>query len=184
MQRVLIFGSTGPTGVFLVRETLVAFEGSAIILYVRTPEKLPEDLKTNPSCIVIQGELNDMDSISKAMEGVDIVLSALGPSQFSQPAGSWFPHGTGCRSDLTFCFLDKQVNRLIALGTVSIEDKSDKFNLVYYSMVKSAAISMRNAYKDIRAIGAVIQASELDHWTIVRVPILSNDATKEDSPPS
>lgn len=72
-----------------------------------------------------------------------------------------------------------QVNRLIALGTASIEDESDHFNLAYYSMVTSVSISMRNAYKDIRAVGAVIQASELEHWTIVRVPILSNNSSRE-----
>ncbi len=72
-----------------------------------------------------------------------------------------------------------KVNRILALGTASIEDPSDHFNLAYYSMVKSVSVSMRNAYKDIRAIGAVIRASELEHWTIIRVPILSNHTSRE-----
>lgn len=38
---------------------------------------------------------------------------------------------------------------------------------------------MRNAYKDICAIGDVIRASGLEHWTIVRVPVLSNDASRD-----
>ncbi|KAJ7693680.1 hypothetical protein B0H17DRAFT_1159440 [Mycena rosella] len=155
-MRVLVLGSTGPTGILVVREALAVFDGSTIVLYVRTPDKIPEDLRTHPGCIVVQGQLEDTDSLSKAMEGVDLVLSALGPSQFSQPP----------------------VKRLIALGTASIEAKEDKFNLAYSLMVKSVAISMRNAYKDIRALGAVIQESDLD-WTIVRVPVLSNDMSRE-----
>lgn len=71
------------------------------------------------------------------------------------------------------------VNRLLALGTASIEDESDHFNLAYYSMVKSVSVTMRNAYKDIRALGAVIKASELEHWTIIRVPVLSNNSSRE-----
>ncbi|KAJ6604264.1 hypothetical protein DFH09DRAFT_303507 [Mycena vulgaris] len=153
-MRFLILGATGPTGILLVREVLAAFEGSDVVLYVRTPDKIPEDLRTNQSCITVQGQLDDMDSISKAMEGVNLVLSALGPSQFSQPPVS-------CIQRVLF-----KVTRLIALGTASIDAKEDKFNLAYSLMVKSVAVSMRNAYKDIRAIGDVIQASELENWTI------------------
>ncbi|KAJ7785921.1 NAD-P-binding protein [Mycena metata] len=157
-MRILVFGSTGPTGLLLVRETLaVQGEGTVLILYVRSPEKLPEDIKRDSSCIVIQGQLDDESSLSQAMEGVDLVLSALGPAQFTHPS----------------------VDRLIALGTVSIEDESDRFNLAYYTMVKSVSVSMRNAYKDIRAIGAVIRASGLEHWTIPRVPVLSNNPSRD-----
>jgi hypothetical protein len=46
-------------------------------------------------------------------------------------------------------------------------------------MVTSVSIAMRNAYKDIRAIGAVIQASDLEHWTVIRVPMLSNNKSRE-----
>ncbi|KAJ7139744.1 NAD(P)-binding protein [Mycena epipterygia] len=175
-MRILIFGSTGPTGVLLVREALAAFDGCSLVLYVRSPDKLPDDLRNNSRCVILEGQLDDVDGLSKAMEGVDIVLSALGPSQFSQPPGTPLAHSYRRIIDTMKAH---NVNRLIALGTASIEDKADKFNFAYAAMVKSVSISMRNAYKDIRAIGAVIQASELEHWTIVRVPVLSNDLSRE-----
>jgi len=175
-MRILVFGSTGPTGILLVREALATFEQSAIILYVRTPEKLPEDLSQNPNCIVIQGQLDDEDSLSKALEGADIVLSALGPAQFTHPSDTPLAHAY---ERIIRLMKRHQVNRLLALGTVSIEDPSDHFNAAFYALVKGASISMRNAYKDIRAIGAVIRDSELEHWTIVRVPVLSNNKSKE-----
>ncbi|KAF7339986.1 FAD/NAD P-binding domain-containing protein [Mycena venus] len=175
-MRILIFGSTGPTGILLVREALTSFEDSALVLYVRTPEKLPEDLRQNPKCVVLQGQLENEDALSKALEGVDLVLSALGPAQFTHPAGTPLAHAYERIIRLMKVY---HVNRLLALGTASIEDPSDHFNLAYYSMVKSVSVSMRNAYKDIRAIGAVIQASELEHWTIIRVPILSNNTSRE-----
>jgi len=175
-MRILILGSTGPTGILLVREALATFDESAIVLYVRTPEKLPEDLKQNPNCIIIQGQLDNDDALSKALEGVDVVLSALGPAQFTHPPGTPLAHAY---ERIIRLMKVHKVNRLLALGTASIEDPSDHFNITYYSMVKSVSISMRNAYKDIRAIAAVIQASELEHWTIVRVPILSNDTARE-----
>ncbi|KAJ7275420.1 NAD(P)-binding protein [Mycena haematopus] len=191
-MRILVLGSTGPTGILLVREVLETYDQSTIVLYVRTPEKLPEDLKQNLNCIVIQGQLDDDDALSKALEGVDIVLSALGPAQFTHSSGTYHliqsQFSISILPDTPLAHAYERiirlmkihgVNRLLALGTASIEDSSDHFNVAYYSMVKGASISMRNAYKDIRAIGAVIRASNLEHWTIARVPILRNDTSKQ-----
>ncbi|KAJ7222429.1 NAD-P-binding protein [Mycena pura] len=175
-MKFLILGSTGPTGILLVREALTVYQDITLVLYVRSPQKLPEDIRTNSRCIVIQGELDDESAIDQATQGVDIVLSALGPSQFNQPPGTPLAHAY---SRIIEIMKKNNVNRLLALGTASIEDEADRFNLVYYSMVKSVSVSMRNAYKDIRAIGAVIRASELEHWTIIRVPVLSNDPSRE-----
>ncbi|KAJ6501682.1 NAD-P-binding protein [Mycena vitilis] len=168
-MRLLIFGSTGPTGILLVREALTVFDGATIVLYVRTPEKLPEDIGRNPKCSIIKGQLEDDDALSQAMQGVNIVLSALGPNT---PLARAYER-------IIRLMKVHQVDRLLALGTASIEDEADRFNLAYYTMVKSVSLSMRNAYKDIRAIGAVIRASELQHWTIIRVPVLSNNTSKE-----
>ncbi|KAJ7169503.1 NAD-P-binding protein [Mycena filopes] len=173
-MKILILGSTGPTGLLLVAETLQV-EGTVLVLYVRSPEKIPEDIKRNPNCTVIQGQLDDESALSHALEGVDLVLSALGPAQFTHPSGT--PLALAYERIIAL-MKTHQVKRLIALGTASIEDESDRFNLAYYTMVKSVAVSMRNAYKDIRAIGAVIRASDLDHWTIVRVPVLSNNPSR------
>ncbi|KAF7367222.1 hypothetical protein MSAN_00784000 [Mycena sanguinolenta] len=175
-MRILIFGSTGPSGLLLVREALGTYDQSTIVLYARSPEKLPDDLKQNLNCIIIEGQLDDEDALAKALEGVDIVLSALGPAQFSHGSDTPLAHAY---ERIIRLMKRAGVNRLLALGTVSIEDPSDRFNLSFYSLVKGASISMRNAYKDIRAIGAVIRASNLEHWTIVRVPVLSNNTSKQ-----
>ncbi|KAJ7356978.1 NAD-binding protein [Mycena albidolilacea] len=193
-MRLLVFGSTGLIGTLIVREALATFDGSAVVLYVRTPEKLPDEFKQNPNCVIIQGQLDDDDALSKALEGVDIVLSALGPAQYTHPSGTTLSLQTSVTlispslrdTPLAHAYeriirLMKvhQVNRLLALGTASIQDPSDRFNLAYYSMVTSVSIAMRNAYKDIRAIGAVIQASDLEQWTVIRVPMLSNNKSRE-----
>ncbi|KAJ7655184.1 NAD-P-binding protein [Mycena polygramma] len=178
-MRLLIFGSTGPTGILLVREALTVLDGTTIVLfdmspsgvislltvsrYVRTPEKLPEDLSRNPKCVIVKGQLEDDDALSQAMQGVDIVLSALGPSQFNQPPGTHNPFSRHSIHPLARAY--ERIIRLMKAHQMN----PDRFNLAYYSMVKSVSLSMRNAYKDIRAIGAVIRASELQHWTIIRV---------------
>ncbi|KAK7064551.1 hypothetical protein R3P38DRAFT_2825200 [Favolaschia claudopus] len=175
-MKFLVLGSTGPSGILLVRETLSAYTDSTIILYVRSPGKIPDDLKGNANCTVVEGQLDDKEALSKAMEGVDIVLSALGPAQFTHPSGTPLAHSY---ANIIKVMKSHNVNRLLALGTASIEDPSDKFSILYYSMIKTVSISMRNAYKDIIAIGQVIRSSNLEHWTIIRVPALGNNTSKE-----
>ncbi|KAJ7284010.1 NAD(P)-binding protein [Mycena rebaudengoi] len=176
-MRILILGATGPTGVLLARESLAVFESASIILYVRTPAKLPADLSAHPHVVVIEGQLDDDAHLSQAMEGVDVVLSALGPKQFTHPAGNPL---AASYTQIIDVMQKHGVERIILLGTASMEAPEDKFNLAYSLMVslKSVSISMRNAYTDVRKIAAVMQASTVD-WTIVRVPILNNDASRD-----
>ncbi|KAJ7348155.1 NAD(P)-binding protein, partial [Mycena albidolilacea] len=167
-MRLLVIGSTGHIEYNI---TPIAY-----CRYVRTPEKLSDEFKQNPNCVIIQGQLDDDDALSKALEGVDIVLSALGPAQFTHPSNIPLAHAY---KRIIRLIKVHQVNRLLALGTASIQDPSGRFNLAYYSMVTGVSIAMRNTYKDIRAIGAVIQASDLEHWTVIRVPMLSNNKSRE-----
>lgn len=74
------------------------------------------------------------------------------------------------------------VKRLIALGTGSITDPKDKFNLQYWALVQAISTFARNAYKDIVAVGETIRekGAKLDlEWTIARVPLLTDHESKE-----
>lgn len=179
IMRVLVLGGTGLVGIQLSRECLSVFHCS-LILFVRSPEKIPEDLASNSAVIVIQGQLNDQDALSKAMEGVDVVLSALGPSV---KKGPFHPSGTPLAhafSSIIQLMHQHQIKRLIALGTASITDPADKFSLQYSVLVNGVAVFARNAYLDVVAIGETIRRDGADlDWTIVRVPLLNNHASKE-----
>ena len=172
-MRILILGATGPTGILLTRQALEKYQSCTLILYVRSPGKIPGDLANNPSVIIIQGQLEDPDKLAKAMEGVDVVLSALGPSV---KRGPFHPSGTPLAhaySRIIKIMYQHGVSRLICLGTASITDPADKFNLAFSILVNGVAIFARNAYNDVVAIGETIRTdgANLD-WTIVRVPIL------------
>ncbi|KAJ7058029.1 NAD(P)-binding protein [Mycena amicta] len=167
-MKLLVLGATGPTGVLLVREALAVYPEASLVLYVRSPEKLPEDLRTHASCTVLKGQLEDEEALGKALVGVDIL-------SIKPLTGTPLAHAY---EGIIKLMKVHGVNRLLALGTVSMVDKADRFNLVYYGMVTSVSISMRHAYKDILAIADVIRSSGLEHYTIVRVPILSNKESR------
>jgi len=181
-MRILIFGATGPTGLLLIREALSVFQNCTVVAYVRSPDKIPADLAANPSVIVIGGELGDIQAISKAMEGVEVVLSALGPST-TLLKGPFYPSGAPLAKALTHIMeimVQFKVTRLIVLGTASITDPADKFDLSFSVLVNGVATVARNAYKEFVAIGKTIRehGAGLD-WTIARVPLLNSKETKE-----
>jgi len=180
MIRILILGATGPSGILLVRQALQKYESCTLVLYVRSPEKVPDDLASHPSVVIIQGQLEDIDKLAKAIEGVEVVLSALGPSVKSGP---FHPSDTPLAraySHIIELMHHHQVKRLICLGTASITDPADKFNLAFYALVNGVKIFARNAYNDVVAIGETVRTAGADlDWTIVRVPILRDSESSD-----
>jgi putative NADH-flavin reductase len=126
-MRVLILGGTGAIGLLLIREALEHHH--TVTIYARSPEKLPEDIKKNTAVVVVKGQLLDEEQLSKAMEGVNAVISALGPAV---SRGPFHPSDTPLAraySLLIKVMRKHNVKRLIALGTSSIRDSNDKFNV-------------------------------------------------------
>ena len=172
-MRVVILGGTGPSGILLIEEALAAQH--TIVVYARSPQKLPAHLSKHPEITVIKGELQDVAALAVALEGAQAVLSALGPT-LGNPAGT--PIALGY-SVVLEAMRRAGVRRLIALGTPSIKDEKDKFSWVYSGMVTAVAWGARSAYRDIVAVGEVIRGSEDIDWTFARVPVLKNDKNRE-----
>lgn len=178
-MRFLILGATGPSGILLVRKTLEVYSDSSIILFARSPQKVPEDLTNNSSITIIKGEFTDLDILSNAIEssgGIDAVLSALGPL-VNHPPGNVIATFYSHLIDLMNKY---DIKRIILLGTASISDPKDKFSLIFKLLIAGVRLGAPNAYRDIVAVGEVIRTKgdALD-WTIVRVPVLTNNESEE-----
>lgn len=176
-MRVLVLGGTGPVGILVIEEALVA--SHTVVVYARSPQKLPESITSNPNVVVVKGDLTDAEALDHALEGVHAVLSALGPAV---KAGPMHPSGTPIAKGyaLLIDLMQKRgIKRLIALGTASNKDPHDKFDLQFWVLVNGVATFAHSAYKDVVAIGETIRASEELVWTIVRVPIITDSKKKE-----
>ena len=176
-MRLLILGGTGPSGLQIIHQALAL--DHTLVVYVRSPQKLPESVTSSPSVTVVVGGLSDAEKLSAALEGVHAVLSALGPAVKSGP----FHPGNTPLANAYALLLDlmrqRDVKRLIALGTASMTDEHDKFSLEFAVLVTGVAVFAHNAYKDVVAIGKNIRAADRDvMWTIARVPLLTE---KEDT---
>jgi putative NADH-flavin reductase len=73
---------TGATGLAFLREAICGLEPlPKVIAYVRTPDKIPPDLAQKIK--IVQGDLRDSDASDKALQGADVFVSFLGPSEVS-----------------------------------------------------------------------------------------------------
>ena len=70
---LVVFGSTGQTGIHVVR--LALEEGLQVRAFARSPDKIPAETSGNESLEIFQGDLTDMGSIHRAIEGADMVVS-------------------------------------------------------------------------------------------------------------
>jgi nucleoside-diphosphate-sugar epimerase len=177
-MRVLVLGGTGASGNLIIRECLQA--DHIVVVYARSPEKLPEDISKDSRVVVIKGSLEDEEALAKSMEGVQAVLSALGPST---SRGPFHPSNTPLAhaySRIIRIMHAHNVKRLLALGTASIADPNDKFSAIFWALVNGVKTLAYNAYKDVVAIGDTIRGDgEELIWTIARVPLLTTSESKD-----
>lgn len=175
-MRFLVLGGTGPSGIELIRKSLAVYPDANIVVYARSPEKLPEDLTNNPALIIVKGTLEEIDKVETAVQGVDVILSALGPMT-GHPSNTPLATFYGHLIDL----LHKHgITRILVLATASFPDPNDKSSLKFAALVQTVKLLMNSAYREIVAIGTVIttKGADLD-YTIVRVPILTHANTED-----
>lgn len=174
-MRILIFGATGPSGMLLVHKCLESYPDATLVLYVRTPGKLPSQIAENSAVVVVEGRLENLEALTRAMDGVEVVLSALGPTGPIYPSDT--PLGKGY-ANIISAMTQQGVQRLICLGATSIKDPNDRRSPKFWLIISGIKSLAYNAYKDMVAIGDTVRSSNID-WTIVRVPFLSNSTSTE-----
>lgn len=133
-MQILLLGGTGPVGILFLHQALE--RNHTVVVYARSPNKIPVDLREHPSVKVIKGSLDDVDLIRQAFSvegGIDAVVSALGPPV------TWFhpkdaPIARGYER-IFEVMREKGVKRIIVLGTASIKDPLDRHDLQFRAMV-------------------------------------------------
>jgi len=155
-MKLTIFGASGATGTFLLRQALEA--GHEVTAVVRDPARLT--VPAQARLHVITADVLDPASISPAVADADAVITAIGP------------HGTGpstLRQDSTRSIMQAMgktgASRLLFISGSIVADEGESPYLHY--LIKPVV----NA--DFLAAEQEIRASDLD-WTIFRPPSLTS----------
>jgi putative NADH-flavin reductase len=164
-MKVSIFGASGATGRLLTDRCHAA--GYQVTALLRSPERFPLRERVR----VVAGSAFDPIAVRQAVEGVDVVLSALG-------ARSWRKEDVLERAVPLIVTAMRQtgVSRIIVLGSAGALDDSLKKQaawrrwfvekMVYNTVLKWPVASQRAQW-------LTLSASGLD-WTMVMPPMLTN----------
>ncbi len=159
-MKLVIFGSTGPTGRLLVRQALE--QGHEVTAFARTPTLL--DLH-HERLSVMQGNVLDAPRVAEAVVGHDAVLSALGVKPWN--VGTVLSQGT---RNLIAGMQRHGVRRLIVLSSYGV---SESWQMAPWSQKLGIWLFLRGIYRDKAVQDEVLRASDRD-WVLVRPPRLTN----------
>lgn len=164
-MKMTIFGSTGGTGRELVRQALDA--GHEVTAVARDPAAL---ITTDPRLAVRHGDVLYPDSLPAAINGADVVLSALGTASGSAPTTVY---SSGVRNILE-AMRAAQVTRFVGISAAPVIARSERagFERVAFPILYRF---FGGTYEDLRRMEDVLRSSEAD-WTVLRPPMLTDKA--------
>jgi uncharacterized protein len=164
VKKIVVFGATGRTGKYMVQYALEA--GHAVTAFVRDASKLNME---HPNLRLVIGDVAETGKVEKAIEGKDIVISALGTNQIDGPAVNMMSEAM----KVFVAAMNKyHVKRVLAVGglgvlqlneTMQILDKPD-----YPALYKNVGEGHNKVYQVLRSTG-------LD-WTFVCCPDIIDGA--------
>lgn len=161
-MNLLIIGGTGKTGRELIKQGLE--QGHNITALVRKPKKIKY---SHINLKVLEGNVLIPESLERAVQGQDAVLSALGHKKFFIRTTTL---SVGTKNILS-AMTKNGVNRLICITSLGINDSRFKLGL-YYTLFTIPFI-LFFYFMDKSKQEKLIANSELE-WTIVRPGQLTN----------
>ena len=166
-MRVTVFGATGHVGQLFVEKALRA--GHEVVAYARSPKKIRTQ---NPRLSVVVGALSDAVKLDEAVRGADRVVSVMGPLGW-QDKFIFSP----AYAAIVDAMKKSGVKRLIALGTPTFPDEHDRFHPVFWVLTVVVGTLLGKGREDLQRANEIIRGSGLE-WTIVRVPLLTNQNSR------
>lgn len=166
-MKVTVFGATGRTGQRVVEQALE--RGHEVTAFARSPQKLDA---YRDRLTIVEGDVQDAGAVEKAVAGADAVVSVLGPTENTPD----YQVTRGTRHILD-AMKQHGVDRLVISAGAGVGDPNDEprlFNKLINVLLK---LFSRHVYEDMKRTVATVRDSDVD-WTIVRVPMLTDDAPK------
>jgi len=153
-MKVAIFGATGGTGIELVKQALE--RGHSVTAFVRNPAQLADK---GDGLTVMTGDIHDVASVERCIQGQDAVLCALGARDLKK---------TMIRTDGTVNIISamkqNNVKRLFVVSAMGVGDSWDSLSMINKLFF---ALLLKSTREDHEAQEAAVKDSGLD-WTIIR----------------
>jgi putative NADH-flavin reductase len=160
-MKLIVFGSTGSTGRQVVTQALE--QGYDVTAFARSPEKLDQN---HEKLQVIKGDVLDLDSVERAIQGQDVVLCTLGMPP--RDKSNLRANGT---KNIIRAMEKTGVKRLICQSSEGVGDSSD--TLPFFMKYIIVPFFLGRAFADHEIQENYIKESQLE-WIIARPTALTD----------
>jgi putative NADH-flavin reductase len=160
-MRIVIFGANGQTGRLLTGQALAA--GHTVTAVTRRPAQFPI---THEHLAVVAADVYDAQAVDGAVEGADVVLSALGVPFTRKPVNIY---SVGTRN-ITTAMSRHGVKRVVVVSSSATEPHYHAAGGFLMNRVVQPLLTAtigKTTYRDMRRMEELLRGSELD-WTVVR----------------
>jgi len=166
--KVLVLGATGGTGRLIVGEAMA--KGHSVVALVRSRANAPDLAGAQ----LIEGDARDESALTRALEGCDAVVSALGTG--ISPFREVTSLSVATRA-LVAAMAQRHVRRLVCITGMGAGDSRGHGGFLYDRLI--LPLLLRKVYEDKDRQEDAIRASSLD-WVIVRPVVLNDEAARGD----
>ncbi|PTE43623.1 oxidoreductase [Staphylococcus equorum] len=161
-MKITVFGANGEIGKNLVEIALK--NENQVNAFVRREGTL--DLK-HPSLNIHIGNTTDKEKLTEAIQGQDVVISAMGPALKRDKDTTNLPIRDAHKVIMEVMETEK-VNRFITLGTTAMKAKEDKKQLITILPPIMSGIMFPKGKAEMVGINSLMNQSRLD-WTVIRI---------------
>ena len=163
-MKLIIFGATGGTGRLLVEQALA--QGHAVTAFVRNPTKLAVE---HANLNIVEGDVMDLASVVRAMQGQEAVLAALGAPALK--SGTVRSDGT---RNIVRAMENTGVRRFVCQTSLGYGDSRQVLNMApFHFRYFVVPFFLRGVFADHERQEECIKRSDLD-WIIVRPGTLTD----------
>lgn len=169
-MKIAIFGATGIVGSAITKEALA--QGYEVTVLTRDARKVKD---SGGRLTVVEGNVNDRNTVRKVLEGQDAVIQSLGIG------GKGTGKPTTFVSEANRLIMDEMermnIRRLIAISVIGAGDSLYFLPWIYRKMMAVMMKWFKAIIDDKNRMEPMIERSGLD-WTIVRCTTVKNSPVK------
>nr|WP_082409509.1 NAD(P)H-binding protein [Salimicrobium jeotgali] len=166
--KIAVFGGTGSTGLRLIDKLLG--RGHEVYAYARSPEKLyPME---HDRLAIVEGTLDEREKIKETVDGMDAVISLLGPS--GRVKRQRLSEGV---INIVETMGETGTKRFVGITTGIVKDPNDEKDYRRNAIASALRLGFANNQREIERMATAIRSTDLD-WTLVRAGILTDKAEK------
>lgn len=168
-MKILLIGATGRTGRILLKKAIE--DKHEVTAIVRDPSKI-----TNANVNIIKGSPYDIDIVKSAVKNCEAVVSTINISRTSDNPWAKLrsPKDLISKSisNAVEAMKENNVKRIISLSALGVGESKKKMPFIFNLIVSSS--NLRYAFMD-HACQEDILAKSGTNWTVIRLPMLSNE---------